>query len=171
MNMNNREKNLYVKTQILKTLLEMMKEQSFDSIVISTLTKRAEVGRASFYRNYADLRDVLQQESDRLIRNWGGAFVLDGTANLSETLISLLDYLKLHSSFYLMVYQAGMEDVVKESIISLFPIQEELPNGLAYLFSYVAYSVYGWVHEWIRRGMQESGSEIAAMFEEAQKRT
>lgn len=171
MNMNNLEKNNYVRSQILNTLLDMMREQSFDSIVISTLTERAQVGRASFYRNYTDKRDVLKQESERLIKNWGGVFVLDGTGDTGKTLISLLDYMKENSDFYLTVYQAGMAEVVKETIIAQFPISKALPNALAYLFSYVAYSVYGWIHEWIKRGMQESGTELAKMFEEAQKRT
>lgn len=66
MKMNNLEKNQYVKSQILKTLLEMMKEQPFDSIVITTLVQKAQVGRASFYRNYTSKEDVLRQEADRL---------------------------------------------------------------------------------------------------------
>ncbi|MBR3155071.1 MAG: TetR/AcrR family transcriptional regulator [Lachnospiraceae bacterium] len=170
MNMNNQEKNAYVRTQILKTLLEMMQEQSFDSIVISTLVKRAEVGRASFYRNFTDLRDVLKQESDRLIKGWDGCFKMDGTDNFSEELAGLLDHLKKNETFYLNVYKAGMEDVVKDTIISLFPISEDFPNALAYTYSFIAYSVYGWIHEWIRRGMQESGTELALMIAASQQK-
>ncbi len=167
--MNNQEKNQYVRTQILNALLKMMKEQPFESIVISTLTKRAEVGRASFYRNYTDLKDVLKQESARLISDWGGTFVMDGTDNISATLISLLDYMKEHSEFYLNVYQAGLDNIVEETIISLFPISEELPNALAYLFTSFAYMTYGWVHEWIKRGMRESGTELAMLIETTKK--
>lgn len=163
--MNNQKKNQYVRTQILNTLLKMMKEQPFESIVISTLTKRAEVGRASFYRNYTDLKDVLKQESARLISDWGGTFVMDGTDNISATLISLLDYMKEHSEFYLNVCQAGLDNIIEEAIISQFPISEELPNALAYLFTSVAYMTYGWVHEWIKRGMQESGTELAKLIQ------
>ncbi len=169
MNMNNGEKNQYVRTQILSTLLKMMKEQPFDSIVISTLTKRAEIGRASFYRNYTDLEDVLRQESARLIRDWGGSFAMDGTDNFSATLISLLDYMKEHSGFYLNVYQAGLDNIVEETIISQFSISEELPNALAYLYTSIAYMTYGWVHEWIKRGMIESGTELAKLIENAKK--
>ncbi len=46
--MNNQKKNQYVRTQIVNTLMKMMMEQPFESIVINTLTKRAEVGRVSF---------------------------------------------------------------------------------------------------------------------------
>ena len=50
------EVNSYVHSQILKTLLEMMRVDNFDSITISRLTAKAEVGRASFYRNYQNKR-------------------------------------------------------------------------------------------------------------------
>ena len=53
----------YVRSQILKTLLEMMRVDNFDSITISRLTAKAEVGRASFYRNYQTKEDVLRQEA------------------------------------------------------------------------------------------------------------
>ena len=56
----------YVRSQILKTLLEMMRVDNFDSITISRLTAKPEVGRASFYRNYQTKEDVLRQEAERL---------------------------------------------------------------------------------------------------------
>ena len=60
------QKDTYVHSQILKTLLEMMRVDNFDSITISRLTAKAEVGRASFYRNYQTKEDVLRQEAERL---------------------------------------------------------------------------------------------------------
>ena len=63
--MNNQEKNTYVRNQILTTLLEMMKTESFNSITISDLVAKAEVGRASFYRNYRTKEDVLREEAER----------------------------------------------------------------------------------------------------------
>ena len=65
MRASNQEKNSYVRRQILHTLLEMMREQEFQDIVISRLTARAGVGRASFYRNFTGKEDVLRQEADR----------------------------------------------------------------------------------------------------------
>lgn len=40
---------------------------------------------------------------------------------------------------------------------------------MAYLKSSIAYMLYGWVIEWMKRGMQESGTELALMIKEAQK--
>ena len=169
MNMNNHEKNQYVRTQILETLLEMMKEQPFDSIVISTLVKRAGVGRASFYRNYSDLTDVLRQESDRLTSIWSAEFDSVPNRDGSEVLITLLDLYKEHSDFFLALYDAGLDKIVMDTIVDRVQITPETPNALAYLQSSVAYMIYGWVHEWIKRGMQESGTELAAMIAQAQQ--
>lgn len=167
MNMNNLEKNNYVRQQLLKTLLEMIEEMPFDSIVISTLVSRAEVGRASFYRNYTDKEDILRQESDRLMREWDGEFKIDTTGNNSEVLVSLLDFFKAHEEFYTSLYRAGKYDIMRNAILALFPVSEELPNALAYLYSALGYTVYGWIHEWIKRGMQESGTELAQMIEQS----
>lgn len=46
------EANALVIECITTALLEMMRKQSFDSITITDLTKRAGVGRVSFYRNF-----------------------------------------------------------------------------------------------------------------------
>ena len=69
-NMNNQEKNTYVRQHILSALLELMHTQDFASISIQALVDAAGVGRASFYRNFASKEDVLQQESVRLTNEW-----------------------------------------------------------------------------------------------------
>ena len=55
-----------------------------------------------------------------------------------------------------------------DTILQSAAITPELPNAAAYLRSAMAYMVYGWVIEWMRRGMQESGSELAKMIADAQ---
>ena len=169
MSMNNLEKNQYVKSQILKALLDMMKEQPFDSIVISTLVKRAEVGRASFYRNYTTKEDVLRQEADRLLSLWSAEYDSVPDREGLDVLTTLLDFYKAHAEFFQALYDAGLHQIVLDTIVGRFQITPETPNAIAYVQSSVAYMIYGWVHEWIKRGMQESGAELAAMIKAAQQ--
>jgi hypothetical protein len=44
-----------------------------------------------------------------------------------------------------------------------------MQNLEAYMKSFWAYGIYGWMLEWIRRGMQESGKELSALFSLAHK--
>lgn len=167
--MNNQDRNNFVKREITSTLIKMMSEVPFDKITISDLVTKAQVGRASFYRNFIDKQDVLQQESNRLMIEWGGKFRFDGTDKSSSTLISFLDFLKKHQIFYITLFSTGHDDIIQKAILQQFSISEDSPNIIAYLASSIGYMTYGWIYEWIKRGMQESGTELARMFEEAQR--
>ena len=162
--MNNREKNLHVRERLLSTLLDMMRAQPFDAISVSDLAHTSGVGRASFYRNYTSKEDILQQESARLMRVWGGNLQGNTPEEYGIALIRLLDFMKEHRAFYLALYDAGMERVVQDAIVSQFSAPEHAPNEVAYRFHAFAYLLFGWVDAWIRRGMKESGTELAQMF-------
>ncbi len=73
-------------------------------------------------------------------------------------------------SFTLALYHAGLSNVMLETLLGYFDRSPEIPNGSAYLNSAIGYMLYGWVHEWMSRGMQESGTELARMLAEAQKK-
>ncbi len=162
--MNNREKNTYVRSQILAALLEIMREQPFSDISISALASRAQVGRASFYRNFTDKEDVLRQENDRLMSQLKESFESESHDEPNAFSVSLLDFYKEHSDFYLALYQAGLSEMVLQTLLEQSEITSELPNALAYLKSSIAYMLYGWIVEWMKRGMPESGTELAKMI-------
>lgn len=168
--MNNQEKNTYVRNQILRALVEMMQEQPFADISISALVSTAQVGRASFYRNFASKEDVLRQEAERLMQTWEKEFEAEEHSSPNELLISLLDFYKEHREFYLAIHAAGMSDIVLDTILKTTVITPDLPNAIAYLKSSIAYMIFGWVIEWMNRGMQESGTELARMIAESQKK-
>ena len=168
MNGSNQEKNNYVRRQILNTLLDMMKEQDIHAIVVSGLTERACVGRASFYRNFTSKEDVLRQEANRLASEWKQRYEQEAHTAPSEILVSLLDFYKGHSDFYLALYRAGLADIVLDILLEQIEISPELPNAVAYLRSSIAYLIFGWIVEWMKRGMPESGTELAKMIADAQ---
>ena len=53
--------------QIETSLLQLMKEQTFESISIRQLIDLAEVNRSTFYRHYLDKYDLLEKIEDRLL--------------------------------------------------------------------------------------------------------
>ena len=161
--MNNREKNSYVRGQILRALLELLDEKELGSVSVSELTERAGVGRASFYRNFESKEDVLRRESRRLTQEWRQRWESRG----GEFGESLLNFYKERSGFYLALYRAGLFHIVLDDYLESLEIGPGTPNAEAYLKSALAYMTYGWVVEWVRRGMPESGSELARMIREA----
>ena len=158
------DKNTYVKRRITAALLELLKEKKLSDISITELTTRAEVGRVSFYRNFDSKEAVLKEESDRLILEWGRLYESDPNSAPETLFPSLFDFYREHREFYMTLYHAGMSSVMMETILQTIKITPEMANLEAYLKSFWAYGIYGWLIEWIKRGMQESGKELTELF-------
>ena len=169
MNMNNEQKNTWVKRQITAALLNLLKEKKLADISVSELTEMAGVGRVSFYRNYQTKEDILRAESDRLIQEWGKLYEANPESAPETLFPSLFDFYREHRDFYTTLYEAGMSTIMMDTIISTIQITPEMPNLEAYMKSFWAYGIYGWMLEWIKRGMQESGSELIGLFQLARK--
>ena len=165
--MNNEQKNSYVKKQITAALSDLLKEKSITDISISELTQRAQIGRASFYRNYQTKEDILREESDRLIKEWGHRYETNPESSPETLFPSLFDFYREHKEFYTILYQAGMASVMLETILDTIQITNEMANLEAYLKSFWAYGIYGWMIEWIKRDMPESGAELLSLFKSA----
>ena len=63
--------NSYVKKQITQALIKLMETNSFEEIKITDIVREAQVGRASFYRNFTNKEDILKQYLTQLIQEWG----------------------------------------------------------------------------------------------------
>ena len=169
MNMNNEQKNTYVKKQITATLIDLLKKKSLSEISISELTDKAGIGRVSFYRNYQSKEDILKEESNRLIKEWGNLYE-SNPESAPETLFpSLFDFYREHREFYTTLYNAGMSSIMMETIVGTIHITPDMKNLEAYIKSFWAYGIYGWLLEWIKRGMPESGKELSFLFSMAHK--
>ena len=169
MNMNNEQKNTYVKKQITATLIDLLKKKSLPEISISELTDKAGIGRVSFYRNYQSKEDILKEESNRLIKEWGKLYE-SNPESAPETLFpSLFDFYRDHREFYTTLYNAGMSSIMMETIVGTIQITPDMKNLEAYIKSFWAYGIYGWLLEWIKRGMPESGKELSFLFSMAHK--
>lgn len=162
--MNNQEKNTYVREQLTQALLHLLQIKKLDDISVSELTQQAQVGRASFYRNYQSLSDILFQYDKLLINEWATRFESDPSSNFSNVFGSLFQHYKDHADFYFLLYENGLTETILETIKARFDINDGLENKDAYTKSFWAYGIYGWVMEWMKRGMLEEFHDINAML-------
>ena len=167
--MNNQEKNTYVRRKLSETLTEMLKEKKLEEISVKELCAEAQVARASFYRNYHDTEDILQQECERLMKAWGKAFEADPLSSPSNVFGSLFQHYYEHKNFYTVLVQAGKEECILRTMQKQVGPRPEMPDQKAYEQAFFTYGLYGWTVEWIRRGMQENGKELNAMITHPEK--
>lgn len=166
--MENETKNPYVKEQLTKTLITMLSEKSFKDISISELTKKAEVSRISFYRNYDTKEDILREYTTQKLRAWQKEY--DSTkneqSNEHEMFGSMFEHFKINSTYYLTLYNQGLSYILLDTIKEIGGPKPEYSNVQAYLSAFICYGLYGWIEEWFARGMTESAETMADLLKQ-----
>lgn len=158
------EANALVIECITSALLEMMKTKHFDSITITDLTKRAGVGRVSFYRNFESKEDILRKHIKNLLHEWSQKYDGKENFNLHE---AVFEYFYQNRNLYILLYKQGLSHISLQSIKDACGPKPEQPNALAYVTAFIAYGLYGWVEEWFKRGVQETPKELVELYENA----
>ncbi len=162
--MNNEEKNTYVKRQITNALLTLLEQHEFSELSISQITDAAQVSRNSFYRNYSDKEDILVQYIRKLFTDWDTEYKKRNRDSNATLYGSLFQHLIDNKDFYLLLRKRNLFHLFLAVLLEQSGPKPEHDNTWAYITAFIAYGTYGWIEEWVARGMQESGGEMAAFL-------
>lgn len=162
--MDNTQKNSYVRKQMANALIELLREKEFKDISISEITRTAQVGRISFYRNYSEKEDVLRQYISKLLLGWQAEFDATGSKDMGEMWGSLFSHFDQHRNFYLLLYRRGLSLLLLDSVKAICGPKNEQSNLEAYFAAFMSHGLYGWIDEWFARGMEESAETMTALL-------
>ncbi len=165
--MNKKEEaNAFVKECITTALITMMNSQSFESINITDLTKKAGVGRVSFYRNFESKEDVLRKHLKCLLENWAKEHSQKESLHFVEAVFA---HFYDNRDIYLLLSKNNLSHISLQSIKDVCGPKPEQENIVAYTTAYFSYGLYGWIEEWFYRGMPENPQEMARLWDVAQQ--
>ena len=153
--MDNGENNSYVKKQLTISLLELLESKELRAISVSEIAQNAGVHRVSFYRNFTEKEDVLREYIRFTYGKWTA-----GHPSAEDPLPALFDYLQEYAPFYRLLHRRGILLLFKDVLFSNIGPRPEYENAAAYATAFLANGVYGWIEEWVARGMQESAEEL-----------
>ena len=161
--MDNIEKNRYVRTAITEALLDLLAEKELDKITVSEITAKEEVGRVTLYRNYKTKDHILKQHLLSIIRKWSADASADRLSP-NELIRELFQHMSVHKDFYTLLYQKDLFYLFRDILEKLMVKDSALSNPEAYAAAFASYGLYGWIREWLARGMQESPEELYAFL-------
>ncbi len=161
--MSNEGRNAYVVEHLTAALLERLREKPLEDVSVSELCEKAGVGRASFYRNFGGKEDILRSYIGHIFHEWTDRHD-GGEQPVRDQIRTLFAHFEAHRDFYVLLNGRGLVPLLKDAVIGVFDLKAEDPAAVAYAKAFVAYSFYGWIETWFRRGMRESAEELAALF-------
>ncbi len=151
--------------QIVQSLLELLSEKEFHAITITMIVQKAQVGRASFYRNFSSKEDVIRQHMAGLLKEWGEAY--EALGRLDELLPSLLRHFYKHRDFYLLLYKRGLSHYILDAVRGAMDFSGK-SDAEVYSLNWFAGGLYGVVTEWMRRGMEGPPEEVKRILQAGQ---
>ena len=131
---------------------------------IGELTKKAQVSRNSFYRNYTDREDIIKKYFYQLLSEWDNSWKQQASDSNSELFGHLFMYLKQYSDILVLIQKRGLFYLFKESYLSIYGPLETMDNITAYTLVFIANGILGWIEEWIKRGMCESAETMTSLL-------
>jgi AcrR family transcriptional regulator len=154
-------------------LAALMRERDFATITVTDLVEAAQVGRATFYRHFDEVIDVLRLRSDQ---------VFDGLVDYLQEyrhyqtpesgvqlLKPVLRYFYLHSELIELLMQAKRVDIAEESFrrimapaIGVFRAMYDVEGDIVdYLFAMRIGGIIAILVHWIETGKKQAPDALA----------
>ncbi len=163
--MDNLEKNTYATNQITNALIKLLEAKPIGEISISKIAETAGVSRVTFYRNYEDKADILRQKIVQLLDDHYAEFLKTGKGS-DEYFGSLFGHFKENRRFYSLLFKNDLGYLLQTELVNIAGPKPEFDNKLAYQRAYFSYGLYGWIKEWMVRGMPEDTEDINRLLRE-----
>lgn len=168
----------YTKMVIKNSLLELMRERSISKVTVTDICKKANINRNTFYSHYANQFELLSNIEDELYEEIRQ--VVEHTMNLeaSEKLsYEICKYIKANRNICEVLFSENGDKDFLERILYIshdFNIEkwkkEEKHIDQKLFDNWYTFTAYGSmavIKKWVKSGMKESPSKIAAFIDKA----
>jgi AcrR family transcriptional regulator len=155
--------------------VQLLHRRPYVSIRVSDITRKACVGRATFYAHYSSKHDLLRSQFNRIVApmvvpRGNEPCLLDATALFAHIKASLIVYKSLMDG-----RDGGGARVLRECfemrVTELFAHRESASRlspksgiGAAIVTRFVASSLLAAVETWVETGARESAAEMQTIF-------
>ena len=156
-----RKNNKIVAESITLALIQLMEKKDFNEISITELTKRAGVGRVSFYRNFEDKKDVLRHYlNDIQYEFMVSRQKLRRESNFTEYISDLFAHLSNYKKLAILLLKADMFYLIKEQFDFVFDQLKTTSEEEVALF-FLSGGLYNAFYYWTSNDFKESPQKIA----------
>lgn len=159
---------------LYESLTRCMSKKEFDKITISELSKESTISRATFYRNFDEVIDILYWKCDRLFQSVLSAFVTSepDLSRADELTSYVFSFWVKHTDILEILIERGRVDIIYNSFLNNAGVvmkylskKLHLPEwNTRYFISTRAGIFVGVFQAWIDGGKQESMEDLTAIL-------
>lgn len=149
--------------QMGDALIELLKEKPISKISIEELTKKADVGRATFFRHFDSKEELLSYRLVEIYKEYMGDSYDASYADIEHS-IKFFNYYKDTIDLHTLLLDNNLESIIFDGFRSvLIPLEEQSETDDLYTTFFTAYGLFGVILKWIKGGCKESSEEMAKL--------
>lgn len=173
----------YTKLRIREAFYELLQEVGYDKVTVTALCQRAEINRATFYKHYLDIPDLLDKLQEAAIEELADKLSCSDHNTIESFITEALKYIhrSISENTVLSTFVVQSGQGFSERITKLFynrfsgllekSISKEKNMSTDMLFSYISAGSAGVIDYWSKSGFHESEEEIAKAILDLTRRT
>lgn len=163
--MNNLEKNTYAKKQLLNATLKLLQTKNINEISVCELVDLAQVGRATFYRNYKSIDDVLIKHDEYLVSEFAKNYKNIKDKSIITFFYELCKHYYNNKDFYITLHKQHLTEIIGKTINK--NIKEKVsPQDIVekYGLNFLVFGLYGRILAWLDDDMKSTPDELLTLM-------
>lgn len=167
----------YTRMVIKNSFVELLKKKPINKITVKEICEMAEINRATFYKHYLDVYDLLDKIEEQFLVELEKSLAPRGERSAAETLSLIMINLKADADMYLALFSENGDPKFPKKIFEKCYEIEQLMDSVSmkeplssekkkWLYNYLAYGCNGIITQWVADGMKEPVSEVANFTEQ-----
>lgn len=160
--------NWRVKTQIIEALLRLMEEKPLEEIYVTDITRRANVSRQSYYRNFGGKQAIIDAFYEAIRRETlFGLMEKPGDYGGERMICELLEVLRRHRREVLTLHRSGLSGPILENInqtIEMAAGDMSAGSPQRYWLYAFAGAIYNTAIIWLAEGAKEPAQSVAQVL-------
>ena len=161
--LSNEESNRLTRECIEAALILLMKENSFQSISITDIIRKAGVSRSAYYRNYSSREDILTNIFNRAAETIVNALSMELVAqNIINSYRILFEKVLEIRPLFEIIQMAGLTDKFQMAVNEKYLQAIDVESAVEYyrVLSWIG-SIFNIIFGWMQRGNQETPEQMA----------
>lgn len=165
------KRRLHSAQLLADALMQCMEEKDFTQITVSDLQRESGVSRATFYRLFDNVQDVLAYQCQEISDDLTVKYQKSGEDSEDSFLLFTLRYLFSHHKLLEAIFKVNRGDILQQALLrnlwflkEQFPIKDVPDEQFDYLFASSAGILGSILMVWVRHGQKETPEELLAIF-------
>lgn len=160
----------YTRMVIQQNFLELLKQKPVARITVTELCQKAQINRATFYKHYLDIPDLLAQIEEELFQSIRESFDSEDV-KMKSFLLKMMQHTKEHMERYIALGSAnGDPNLMTKTFMvcyeSAYPLLAQNVQSLneserQMLFQFISYGAGAALAWWVKDGMKEPVETVA----------